>query len=365
MVKVFTDKHEEYKTITGKVNVGPGATESFSVSFGLEPGFYDIRFYKGTAKHNALVREFNIGCSPEDVVSATDAQPDFDSFWKSTISELENTAPNYSMIRDDCKSGEGRDLYVVRMTSYGGAEIGGFLAVPKDAKAGSCPVRISYMGYNSDPWYPDTSSDTNWIDFVLSGRGQGVFKSTNTYGDWVAYGIDDKDTYYYRGGYMDVIRAIDFVCTLPEANKKEIFAEGDSQGGAFTLIAASLDGRLRAVCPGVPFMSDFRDYFKIVKWPATPVLEAASKLDMPEEKLYSILSYFDVKNFTSRIKCPVLMAFGLQDGVCPPHTNFAAFNNIGSTDKEWVCYPHAGHDVWRDPTWNERKMKFYSRFIGQ
>ena len=69
------------------------------------------------------------------------------------------------------------------------------------------------------------------IEFVLSTRGQGLNEPANTYGDWAVYGLGDRDSFYYRGAFMDLIRAIDFVCTLPEVDQRYIFAEGGSQGG--------------------------------------------------------------------------------------------------------------------------------------
>ncbi len=62
---------------------------------------------------------------------------------------------------------------------------------------------------------------------------------------------------------------------------------------------------------------------------------------MPEA-VYEVLSYFDLKNLTDRIACPVLMGFGMQDDITPPHTNFAAYNRIRGP-KRWICYPHSGH----------------------
>ncbi len=70
---------------------------------------------------------------------------------------------------------------------------------------------------------------------------------------------------------MDCIRAIDFACSLPQADADRIFVEGGSQGGAFTIVAAALDDRVRAAAPYIPFLNDYRDYFSIVDWPAQPV----------------------------------------------------------------------------------------------
>jgi cephalosporin-C deacetylase-like acetyl esterase len=53
----------------------------------------------------------------------------------------------------------------------------------------------------------------------------------------------------------------------------------------------------------------------------------------PEAKwddVFKVLSYFDIKNLAPWISCPVIMAAGLQDETCPPHTNFAGYNQITS-----------------------------------
>ena len=38
------------------------------------------------------------------------------------------------------------------------------------------------------------------------------------------------------------------------------------------------------------------------------------------------------------------MAIGLKDVVCPPHINFAAFNQL-DVPKEYVVSPYAGHSL--------------------
>ena len=98
-------------------------------------------------------------------------------------------------------------------------------------------------------------------------------------------------------------------------------------------------------------------------WPGNEILAAAKRLGIPDEALYRTLSYVDVKNFTDRIHCPVLMGFGLQDDTCPPHTNFAGYNNIpADTDKSWICFPLSGHHVEREPGWNQARDEFFARF---
>ena len=117
-------------------------------------------------------------------------------------------------------------------------------------------------------------------EFIISVRGQALNEKYNKYGDWFTSGMSKKETYYYRGAYMDVIRAIDFVYSREAVDKTKIFAKGGSQGGAFTLVACALDDRIAAGAPHVPFMSDFVDYEKLGKWIGAALRGEAKKQDV-------------------------------------------------------------------------------------
>ena len=56
------------------------------------------------------------------------------------------------------------------------------------------------------------------------------------------------------------------------------------------------------------------------------------------------MSYFDTLNMADRIKCPVLVGIGLQDGVCPAHTIFAVYNRLGG-EKSYRIYARSAHGV--------------------
>ena len=141
-------------------------------------------------------------------------------------------------------------------------------------------------------------------------------------------------------------------------------ASGESQGGAFTFISAALDSRIKAIAPAVPFLGDYRDYARIVWWPVHEVLDTADEEGLDREELFTMLSYFDVKNFASRITCPVYMAFGLQDPTCPPHTNFSIYNNLGTRDKRFFCVPTCGHAMWQENSWSEERAAFLSPWLN-
>lgn len=348
---IVTDTYCPIATFSQKIALQKRDSTLVDFSFTLpNPGFYRCTLTEG----DKLIRKFNIGYEPEAIVSLPDNQPDLKLFWEKAKEELAMVAPEYHLTLIPDSSNKARRLYLVTMKSLGGVEISGYYSVP--VRKGQYPAVISYMGYGSKPWIPGGTPD--YVEFVLSTRGQGLQESSNSYGNWIAYRLDDKDNYYYRGAFMDVIRAIDFVSSRPEVNPAYIFAEGGSQGGAFSLAAAALDKRLCAIAPAIPFLSDYPDFFKIVHWPADPVLMKQKELGMSDADLYKVLSYFDIKNLAGWIKCPVIMAVGLQDEVCPPHTNFSGYNRI-SANKEYYIYPLNGHNT--PDNWWKTRMEFFEK----
>ena len=324
---------------------------------GLEPGFYRVGLGPQASAWKDAV--FNIGCEPEQIVSPQDKQPDFDAFWADNLAQLAKVPMQAKMTLIPERSSAERNMYRVDMRSFGGKMISGIVLIPN--KEGKFPARMSYMGYGADVWYPDPSSEPDLVDFTLSVRDQGLNRTPGQ--GWVRQGLGSKEDYYYRGAFLDCVRAIDFVASLPQVDPERIVAEGGSQGGAFTLVAASLDHRLKAIAPFVPFLSDFPDYFRVAEWPGNEILPAAKEAGIADADLYRTLSYFDVKNFTDRIECPVLMGFGLQDPVCPPHTNFSGYNMI-RTPKQWICFPFSGHHVEEEAGWWEARNKFFQPYIN-
>ena len=359
-LELTTDFGEPVETFRRKVEIVSGGAD-FSVEADLVPGFYRAVLYlvEEDGTRTELTRT-NLGCVPEKISSPQDKQPDFDEFWDRTLAELAATAPDYRFTLLKDHSDNVRKAYRVDMKSLGGENISGLLYVP--VAEGKYPAMISYMGYGSDVWYSDPSSNPQMIEFLLCIRNQALNRKPGEKDDWCARGIEDKDTYYYRGAFADAVRAVDLVCSLDKTDLTRVFANGESQGGALTLVAASLDPRIKAIAPSAPFLNDYKDYFVLAGWPGDPIEAAAESKGISQEEMYRTLSYFDVKNFTDRIECPVLMAIGLQDPVCPPHTNFAGYNHIKG-EKSWVCYPLAGHNVWEQPDWPVAKDAFFKRFM--
>ena len=360
-VSVRGDREDSPVCFTETVGIQPLGGEAASVTICPTlpgPGFYRV----SVSDDGVEGLTFNIGISPQKVVSRPDSLPGLRAFWDKALAELALVPMNATMVELPEKSSDKRKIYFCRYLSLENDTVSGYLAMP--VKEGKYPVIIYYNGYNGTPWDIDPDGMPEWIEFQHWVRGQGPNKPYNRYDDYIQWNLDDPDKFYYRGAFMDAIRTIDFIESLPQTDTDNIFAEGGSQGGAFTFAAAALDPkqRLRAIAPYIPFLSDYPDYFEIVHWPGDVVKAKAKEIGLNDIDLYRNLSFFDIKNLTPWIKVPVLMGVGLQDPVCPPHTNFSGFNNL-TVDREFVIYPLSGHTV-NYSDWNPRREKFFKKAMN-
>lgn len=376
-IKIFTDRRKIITTLElGEFTV-PASTiidKEVTLDYVFEPGFY---------KAQCIIEErvactVDFGIRPTEIVSAPDMQDDFTTFWEDAIYQLE-TNVQMNPKRTDLP---GRtNIYLVEMNSIPDnitgepAVIHAYLSIPKDASASKkYPVLIHFFGYDDQKPSGKLSGPSvamSFIELYVSTRGQMINNRTadqrsdgidvdfhNNYGDWFAFNFGQKGSYYYRGAYMDCVQAVRFVETLEEADLNNIFAEGNSQGGAFSYACAALSPRpLAGIAPGVAFMGDFPDYFQIAGWPAN--IAKANKGSMTDDEMYAFLSYFDTKNLATRVSCPIMATMGLKDTTCPPHTNIAPFNNAKTPaeDKVMYYYPNMGHQI--APDWDSMVKKFF------
>ena len=123
---------------------------------------------------------------------------------------------------------------------------------------------------------------------------------------------------------------------------------GASQGGGLTLACASLVPQIKRVAPQYPFLSDYKRVWQIdLDVDAYRELRDYFRIFDPrherEQEIFEKLGYIDIQNMTKWIRGTVLMATGLLDTICPPSTQFAAYNKI-TAPKSVVFYPDYGHE---------------------
>ena len=257
-VKISTDTKKAVTEVLDSVEV-PGKQSIdhiVTTPENLAPGFYRaVCFVNGKS-----ARSFVFGIDPFDIKSEPDMQPDFTQFWEDTKTQLAGVEMNAVLTEITVKSSATRKVYLVEMYSVpdglSGApvKIRGYYCEPTDGQ--KHPVIMHFYGYDTQGSKAlcecPAGGSSKYAEFYLSHRGQylnnrpastknpGITEDCeNIYGDWFAYHFGDKDSYYYRGAFMDVVRAVDFMASRETSDMSHLFAEGSSQGGALCYAVTS------------------------------------------------------------------------------------------------------------------------------
>ena len=311
------------------------------------PGFYKV-IVKCAWEEGITNQTMQLGYDPESVRPPLTKGPDFEDFWKESINSLRQVDPQFELIHSPEKSSPSLNVYEVKMRSFGGTRIRGWYEVPN--KEGPFPAALRLPGYGQSMRPVGIFKDIALLSLNPRGHGNSQEDIKAVPKNYWIRGLDDKELYYYRGAYMDCVRGIDFICSREEINKKKIAVFGGSQGGGLSFATAALDPRVSLCAPVVPFLANWKKYFKTSDWPEMNEW-IESKEERTWEKTLETLSYFDSMNLATRIQCPVFMGVGLQDPVCPPATNFAALNHTKG-QKKYQVYARANHSL--GPTHQER-----------
>lgn len=170
-------------------------------------------------------------------------------------------------------------------------------------------------------------------------------------------GIESKETFYYKDVYAGCSRCVDFLCSLPEWDGKNVGVTGGSQGGALALTTAALNKRVTFCAAFYPALCDLKGYLhgRAGGWPKY-------FKDGDEKKgTEATLDYYDVVNFARRITCPVFFSMGYNDNTCPPTSTYGAYNEITSP-KTLVVTPTSAH--WRFKETNDEAVVWMKRMSG-
>ena len=326
-----------------------------------QPGFLDLRLTASIAdkkyKHHVKV-----GFSPELLKPFTKNPSDFDAFWKSNLEEARKTPVSVSCVKSDKYTTDEVDCYLLKIRTDKRHSIYAFLTRPKEA--GKYPVVLCPPGAGiktiKEPMRNHYYAKNGFIRLEMEIHGlnpemtEEQFKEISTAfsgeNGYVENGLDDRDNYYMKHVYTGCVRAIDYLCSLPDWDGKNVFVQGGSQGGALSLVTAALDQRVTGCVANHPALSDVAGYLdnRAGGWP-----HMVREHNMLTPDKVKTLQYYDVVNFARRIQCPVYLTWGYNDDVCPPTTSYIVWNLI-TAPKESLITPINEH--WTTSDTNYRQM---------
>jgi cephalosporin-C deacetylase len=295
----------------------------------------------------AQLREYN-GRNPRPV--------DFDAYWGRALDEMRALGSAVELT-PHALNASFAECFHLRFTGVGGARVHAKYLRPKGA-TGPRPAVLCFHGYSG--------SSGEWTDYLkwvgqgfavaaLDCRGQGGLSEDtggvkgNTLRGHIIRGLDDApEKLYYRQVYLDTAQLARIVMGFPEVDADRVGATGGSQGGGLTLACAALEPRIKRAAPVFPFLCDYQRVWEMdLSVAAYEELRTFFRNFDPrherEEAIFTRLGYIDNQHLATRIRAETLMFVGLMDTVCPPSTQFAAYNKINAP-KDLVIYPDFGHE---------------------
>ena len=329
--------------------------ESTSLEYSLEmkePGFVRmICTVVEEGEERPVKRSRRVGCAPTEVLSELTGESDLESFWAASLEELAAVEPDYQLSKQEVKEGADHELYEVVMRSFGGARVRGWLQLPLTDGPHSALLRVP--GYTQNMMPLDAASGAVILSFNIRGHGNSTDDIPGNPKDFWLRGLDERDAYYYRGAYLDCVRAVDFLCSLEEVDTDRITVWGGSQGGGLAFATAALDQRIDLCVADIPWLCDWKNYLDLAGKTDDDEIRSwlEAKAGRSVESTLKTLSYYDTMNLAHMIKCPTLMGVGLQDPICPPSTSFATFNRI-TAPRDFRIYEDSGHGLgWDHVKW--------------
>lgn len=331
-----------------------------------QPGFRACNFYFNV-EGKKYKDEMKLAYAPQEIKPYTVMPSDFDKFWKRSLKQLDKIEAHPEITPMHQYSTKDVEVSLVKITvGKNGRCMFGYLAKPKDGKkhpvlfqppgAGSSKVRP--YTYYAEQGYIVVTSEIHGLDPRLSDADYQLKREEMTK-DYNMKGIDNKDTFYYHDVYLGCSRWIDFLCSLPEFDGKNVCVTGGSQGGALTVVTAALNPKVTCIAPFYPALNDLTGFLhqRAGGWPKYFSSEHKTGKFSEEQikKAAETLAYYDVVNFARRITVPGFYSFGYNDPTCSPTSVYGMYNEIKAPKKIEVT-PSSGH--WRFWETNERSERW-------
>ncbi|MEM9955620.1 MAG: acetylxylan esterase [Chloroflexota bacterium] len=282
---------------------------------------------------------------------------DFDAYWSDALSEMRAVDPQVELVPADFQTSFA-DCFHMYFTGVKGARIHAKLLRPKQLSDNAHPAIIMFHGYTGD-----SGSWISKLPYVAAGfvvaaldcRGQGGLSEDvgghtgTTHRGHIIRGLDgEPHNLLFRHIFLDAAQLARLVMDFPEVDEDRVGATGGSQGGGLTIACSALEPRIKRSAAVFPFLTDYQrvwemDQAKDAYTELRTYFRHHDPLHERQTEIFTKLGYIDVQHLAERIQADVLMAVGLMDTVCPPSTQFAAYNKITST-KSLVVYPDYAHE---------------------
>ena len=308
--------------------------------------------YKHSAKPT-IVSEIGAIFAPKEIVTGVKRPEDFEQFWADRRAKLDKVPIKAKLTPLECGVA-GIKLFAVEVPALGEYPVTGYLAYPAEAKPKSLAAYVDWASWSpkdADRNKAINRAKTGAIGFAPTWHGRPVNKGKNYYDykttikiEGGTAGIDDRETWCFGEMYCRVMRALDFVKSLPEWDGRRLVSSGGSLGGAQSLIAAALDKDVSLAVIMNPCFCEFDWVASGRKCSIPKSRRIIKRIAAGDRRPLDTLAYFDCVNLAPMIKCKTFVCTGGTDELCPPSNVHAVYNAIpAGVDKQLFFNPATGH----------------------
>ena len=301
-----------------------------------EPGFLQCRV-GAEIDGTKLIALGGAGVAPLEIKPSAPAPADFAAFWTAKKQTLAAIPPN-ARLTSVKSPRDGVETFDLQADSVG-APVSGYFARPIGAAPRSLPAILTVHGAGVRS--AGLTAAAGWahegmlaLDINAHGLPNGraaAFYTDLAAGDLKDYrrkGIESRDSVYFLGMFLRLVRAIDVLTAQPEWDGRTVIVYGSSQGGAQAIAAAGIDPRVSYFVAGVPAMCDHTGGLvgRIAGWPKFIATGEKASADV-----VAAIQYYDAVNFAARAKAPGFFTVGFIDTTCPPTSVYAAYNALAAS----------------------------------
>ena len=305
---------------------------------------------------------FDLSLEELNTYTGTNPKPaDHAAYWDTALAEMQAVDPQIKIAPADFQAPFAKCSHLT-FTGVGGERIYAKLLEPLEKPAEPRPAVIFFHGYSMN------SGD--WLDklpYVAAGytvaamdcRGQGGLSQDlggvtgNTLNGHIVRGLSDAldgrpEKLLFRQIFLDTAQLTKIVMQMPTVDETRVGITGGSQGGALVVACAALETRVKLAAPVFPFLSDYQRvwemdlakdaYGELVDW-----FRRFDPQHKNDDQVFEKLGYIDIQHLADRIQAQTKWFIGLSDMICPPSTQFAAYNKI-TAPKSIESFPDFGHE---------------------
>ena len=318
---LFTENGEKRK---GKYTADPEKPLVINTKI-PKPGFAYIQVYavneKGARDKNVLELRASVGAEVEKIRQTVQEPADFDDFWKKQLKRLAAVPLEAKLTKVESEY-PNVECYMFSIKSVGENPATGYISYPKNAKPNSLKARVFLYGYGfGSVMKRDREAAKGFLALSISRHGvpQGHNKeyyeqlSKTTLKRFGFRNNENAENCDFTMMILRDLRAIEYLKTRPEWNKKDLFVTGGSMGAFQTVNVAALDKDVNEITISIPWCADLGGI-------------TAGRFRGWRPDYMATLDYFDIVNQGKRLKCKTSISIGLGDHACPASSQFAMYN---------------------------------------